>query len=82
MYQSLGTVVGYDLISLYWSEINTRIRHDGKGTALSDVETRAQELLAAPRDTTALAAFRAAQRSYCDEVAKIAPGAWKITETY
>ncbi len=79
---SLGTVVGYDLLSLLWSDINTRIHHDAANNsqALQAIEEALGNLLAHPEDEAALSAFRVAQKGYFDEVARIAPDAWKVTD--
>ena len=76
---SLGTVVGYDILSYYWADINDRIRHDPNNPVLRAVEEAGDVLLRnAPEKTPD--DFRAAQRAYCDEVAARTGGAWKITD--
>jgi hypothetical protein len=75
---SLGTVVGYDILSYYWADINDRIHLAPSNPALRAVEVAGQAVL---DDADAnLAAFRKAQRDYCDEVAVRSGGKWKITD--
>jgi hypothetical protein len=76
---SLGTVVGYDILSYYWADINDKIHHDPNNPALRAVERAGDHLLKNPSPTTR-AAFRQSQRSYCHEIAARTGGAWKITD--
>jgi hypothetical protein len=76
---SLGTVVGYDILSYYWADINDQIRHAPNNPALRDVEQAGDALLKDPSAET-LDAFREKQAAYCDEVAVRSGGKWKITD--
>ena len=79
---SLGTVVGYDLLSLFWSDVNKEIRHDpaNKSEALQAIEEAGAQILARPDDPDALATFRDAQKGYFDEIGRVARGVWKVTD--
>lgn len=76
---SLGTVVGYDILSYYWADINDRIRHDPNNPALRAVEQAGDLLLKNP-SAEALDDFREAQTAYCKEISAHVGGAWKITD--
>ena len=76
---SLGTVVGYDLINFWWSEINGTIHHPAseQGGALERVEKAGQAVLA---DASTLPDFRNAQRDYFHEVRDLSKDKWKISD--
>lgn len=92
---SLGTVVGYDILSYYWADINDQIQHAPNSPALRAVEIAGDDLLKYPsaemlkaqsaeelkaRSAELRDAFRAAQGGYCDEVAVRSGGKWKISD--
>ncbi len=79
---SLGTVVGYDILSLLWGDINSKIKHSvtPKSDALEVIEAASAELRARPDDEDALMAYREAQRAYFDDVHQVAKDVWKITD--
>ena len=92
---SLGTVVGYGILSYYWADINDQIQHAPTSPALRAVEIAGDELLKYPsaevlktqsaevqkaRSAELLEAFREKQSGYCDEVAARSGGKWKITD--
>ncbi|MEI9901516.1 MAG: hypothetical protein WDN31_16825 [Hyphomicrobium sp.] len=59
---SLGTVVGYDLLNFYWSDLNDQIQHDAKDAALIAVEDAGREVRDDPAG--AIDGFQTAQRGY------------------
>jgi hypothetical protein len=78
---SLGTVVGYDLISFYWGNVSSGIHHPPGGSEASKaLAATAAALKEEPDDRDLLAAYRAAQAAYRDEVAILSDGKWKISD--
>ncbi len=79
---SLGTVVGYDILSLLWGDINGKIKHSvtPKSAALAAIEAASADLRARPDDRDALMAYRDAQRAYFDDIHHVAKDVWKVTD--
>jgi hypothetical protein len=78
---SLGTVVGYDLLTFFWNERNEAIMHDrGAESQPLNVIEAAAKTLRGENTAEALIQFRAAQRDYARCVMEITKGAWKITD--
>jgi hypothetical protein len=81
---SLGTVIGYDLLTFFWSNNVKQLVHDtdeGK-EPLRNVEALAKVLREQtddPSDAT-FNAFRAAQRNYAREISRAGAFTWKITD--
>ncbi len=79
---SLGTVVGYDLINFYWSDINDRIEHaiPPRSPVLTAIDAASRALRDNPEDPARLEAYRNAQRDYFAEIRRVAPDVWKVSD--
>ena len=75
---SLGSVIGYDVISAYWTEIRKTLSHgSGELEALAEIEAKAAKLRAG---YVPLAIYRDKQRCYGRELAKITDGEWLVSD--
>lgn len=79
---SLGTVVGYDILSFYWSNVSAGIHHapGGGSAAARKLADAAGALKDNPDDPALLANYRGAQRAYFTEVRQLSGGTWKISD--
>jgi hypothetical protein len=81
---SLGTVIGYDLLTFFWSNNSKSFVHEtaeGKGS-LRNVEALAKEVRknSVEGGAAPFGEFRDAQRDYAREISKPGALAWKITD--
>jgi hypothetical protein len=79
---SLGSVIGYDLVRLFWAEKNEGIAfedHEAKET-LAAIEDAAFALVAGREGPTDLGSFRDAQRHFSRSLCAASAGRWKITD--
>ena len=81
---SLGTVIGYDLLTFFWSNNSTSFVHEtaeGKGS-LRNVEALAGEVRenSVGDGAVPLTEFRDAQRDYARTISKSGTLTWKITD--
>jgi hypothetical protein len=75
---SLGSVIGYDVVSAYWTEIRKTLSHGTRELdVLSDIEQAAAQLRAGD---VALTSYRDRQRCYGRELAKITDGKWLVSD--
>jgi hypothetical protein len=77
---SLGTVIGYDILSFYWSSINEDVHHAASDPSLAHIEQAIVELRQRPKDPDCLTRFRQAQREYAAAVSHLSGGRWKVTD--
>jgi hypothetical protein len=77
---SLGSVIGYDIIGIYWTEIRNSLAHDSQAerAALSAIEEAAAKRRGSP--PMPLTAYRNAQRAYGRKLDEISGGLWRISD--
>jgi hypothetical protein len=77
---SLGSVIGYDILTIYWSQVNARNNRPDRARqrALDDVERLGRGLDAKSKDEE-LAAFQAAQRALWQEQRQLG-NPWLVTD--
>jgi hypothetical protein len=77
---SLGSVIGYDILTIYWTEVRNRLAHDDPASlaALDAIEKAAAKRRA--KSPAPLAEYRNRQREYARKLDDLSGGRWRISD--
>lgn len=78
---SLGSVIGYDILSFYWNSVSGEFNcGPWQREVLFEIERAAKALVEAPDKPELLTEYRRAQREFARLLAERSDGRWRITD--